>query len=66
LATYNIKFINNWNETDHGPLPNNAHWSKLVGVNHNANIEFVKNNGTASLGVKISLKMAQIQTSITL
>ncbi len=52
VATYQIKFINHWNETDHGPLPNNAHWSKLVGTNHNSDISFIEEGNTASLGVE--------------
>lgn len=51
-AIYNITFTNNWNETDHGPLPNNPHWSKLVGVNHNSNITFLEPGGIASQSIE--------------
>ena len=52
VATYNIRFTNYWNEADHGPLPNNPHYSKLVGVNHNSNVVFVQSGSYASLGIE--------------
>ncbi len=56
VATYNIEFTNYWNATDHSvgtTFPgSNAHWSDLVGVNHNSNTTFVQNGVTATKGVE--------------
>lgn len=52
IANYNIVFQSLWNETDHGTLPNNPHWSALVGSNHNNNISFLKLNGIATQGIE--------------
>ena len=51
-ATYTVTFNSIWNSTDHGTLPPNAHWSKLVGVNHNNNISFVGLGQLATAGIK--------------
>lgn len=51
-ATYDINFTSTWNTTDHGTLPSNAHWSNLVGANHNANITFLEMGGTATPGIE--------------
>jgi hypothetical protein len=51
-ATYTVTFNSIWNSTDHGTLPGNAHWSKLVGVNHNNNISFVGLGQIATAGIK--------------
>lgn len=56
VATYNITFTNYWNSGDHSvgtSFPgSNAHWSDLVGVNHNSNITFLELGGTATTGVE--------------
>lgn len=52
IATYNIVFTNFWNESDHGPLPSNPHWSPLVGVNHNSSVTFVESGEIASQGIE--------------
>ena len=56
VATYNIEFTNYWNSTNHSvgtTFPgSNAHWSPLVGVNHNSNVTFVVLGGTATIGVE--------------
>lgn len=52
VATYDIIFTNYWNETDHGPLPNNSHWSPLIGVNHNSEAIFLEIGGIASQGIE--------------
>lgn len=55
VATYNITFTNFWNETDHSistTFPNDAHWSKLVGANHNSSVTFLEMNGNATLGIE--------------
>ncbi|MBC3757807.1 spondin domain-containing protein [Hyunsoonleella sp. SJ7] len=57
VATYNITFTNFWNATDHSigtsfPASNIAHWSDLVGVNHNNNVTFVQIGTSASTGVE--------------
>ena len=51
-ATYDITFTSVWNATDHGTLPGNAHWSKLVGANHNSNRTFLQMGQTASAGIE--------------
>ncbi|WP_400078993.1 spondin domain-containing protein [Winogradskyella sp. R77965] len=51
-ATYDINFTSTWNSTDHGTVPGNAHWSDLVGVNHNSNVTFLEMGGVATLGVE--------------
>lgn len=52
VATYNITFTNTWNELDHGPLPNNPHWSKLVGATHNSSKTFLEVGGVANQGIE--------------
>ncbi len=55
-ATYNITFTNYWNSSDHSvgtSFPgSNAHWSDLVGVNHNSSVTFLEMGGTATTGVE--------------
>jgi len=51
-ATYDINFTSTWNASDHGTLPSNAHWSNLVGSNHNAAITFLEMGGTATIGIE--------------
>lgn len=52
IATYDISFSSNWNSIDHGTLPNNPHWSKLVGATHNDLVTFLKNGEMASQGIQ--------------
>ncbi|WP_422107895.1 spondin domain-containing protein [Winogradskyella sp.] len=51
-ATYDISFTSTWNSSDHGTLPSSAHWSDLVGANHNANITFWEMGGMATQGIE--------------
>ena len=51
-AIYNITFTSEWNEGDHGTLPSDAHWSKLVGVNHNELISYWVLGQEASSGIE--------------
>ena len=51
-ATYDINFTSTWNSNDHGTLPGNAHWSNLVGVNHNNSVVFLEMGQTATSGVE--------------
>lgn len=51
-AVYDITFTSVWNATDHGTLPGNAHWSKLVGANHNNNVVFLEMGQNASPGIE--------------
>ncbi|WP_296383249.1 spondin domain-containing protein [Winogradskyella sp.] len=51
-ATYDINFTSTWNSSDHGSLPSNAHWSNLVGANHNSDITFFEMGGTATTGIE--------------
>ncbi len=55
-ATYDVTFTSNWSQTTHphssGSLPANAHWSKLVGVTHNATISFWELGALASPGIE--------------
>ncbi|WP_179320134.1 T9SS type A sorting domain-containing protein [Winogradskyella helgolandensis] len=52
FASYDIEFTSTWNSNDHGPLPSNAHWSDLVGTNHNSSVTFIDIGGSASPGIK--------------
>ena len=55
-ATYDVTFTSNWSQTTHphssGSLPANAHWSKLVGVTHDATISFWELGALASPGIE--------------
>ena len=51
-ATYTITFNSEWNASNHGTLPDDAHWSKLVGANHNSAVSFWELNQTASQGIE--------------
>ncbi|MFP4846391.1 spondin domain-containing protein [Winogradskyella sp. PE311] len=51
-AAYDISFTSTWNSSDHGTLPGSAHWSNLVGVNHNNNVTFLELGGTATQGIE--------------
>lgn len=52
VATYDISFQSTWNASEHSSIPNNAHWSNLVGATHNAPNEFVELEQNATLGIK--------------
>ena len=56
VATYDISFSGTWNATDHAhmgqSLPGSAHWSDLVGANHNGDITFVEMGQPASPGIE--------------
>lgn len=51
-AKYSITFNSVWNSTDHGTLPSNAHWSRLVGATHKTSGTFLKMNENATTGIK--------------
>jgi len=51
VATYTITFESFW-DTNHSNLPVTAHWSKLVGANHNGSITFLEMGQTASFGIE--------------
>ncbi len=56
-ATYEVEFTNFWNSTDHSQggtsFPgSNAHWSNIVGVNHNNTVTFFEMGGSATAGVE--------------
>jgi hypothetical protein len=51
-ATYDIRFISAWNATDHTSLPENAHWSKLVGATHKTANAFLQIGNLATTGIK--------------
>ncbi|MFD2823967.1 spondin domain-containing protein [Lacinutrix iliipiscaria] len=58
IATYDIVFTSTWNASEHTnamdmSLPGNAHWSKLVGVNHNSDVDFFEVGQMATLGVEL-------------
>jgi hypothetical protein len=52
VATYTVTFNSVWNSTDHGTLPGNAHWSRLVGANHNNTVSFVGLGQIATEGIE--------------
>lgn len=51
-AKYSINFTSIWNANDHGTLPGNAHWSKLVGVTHKTANTFWSVGNKATTGIK--------------
>ncbi|WP_274475851.1 T9SS type A sorting domain-containing protein [Mangrovimonas aestuarii] len=51
-VNYTIVFSSQWNESDHGPLPPNPHWSKLVGATHNSNVVFLNPGDLASQAIE--------------
>ena len=51
-ALYDITFASTWNSTDHGSLPGNAHWSKLVGATHKTSNAFLQIGEFATTGIK--------------
>ena len=52
VATYDINFQSTWTASEHSSIPNNAHWSNLVGATHNTANEFVQIGENATLGIK--------------
>ena len=52
IATYDITFNSVWNSVDHGTLPNNPHWSNLVGATHNNQVTFFEIDEMATIGIK--------------
>jgi hypothetical protein len=52
VATYDITFTSVWNSSDHGTLPDDAHWSKLVGSNHNNDVTFLEMGQLATQGIE--------------
>ena len=51
-ASYTITINTTWDATLHSSIPNNAHWSNLVGATHNAQNEFIELGVNATEGVK--------------
>lgn len=51
-AIYDITFSSTWNSTDHNSIPENAHWSKLVGATHKSPNVFLQSGFLASTGIK--------------
>ena len=52
VATYDITFQSTWNASEHTSIPNNAHWSNLVGATHNTANEFVQLGQNATHGIQ--------------
>jgi membrane-associated protease RseP (regulator of RpoE activity) len=59
-ASYTVSFTSTWDTETNDPingnsttaLPNNAHWSDLVGATHNSSSRLLEMGSLASLGVK--------------
>ena len=51
-AIYDFTFTSIWNASDHTSIPDNAHWSDLVGATHNTTNEFLEIGQLASNGIK--------------
>ena len=51
-ANYDISLSTIWTTEQHMSVPNNAHWSPLVGATHNTTDEFMSLGALATLGVK--------------
>ncbi len=53
-AVYRVTFTGDWTSSaTPGGLPSGAHFSRLVGAVHSANVTFVEGGETASAGVKL-------------
>lgn len=52
-AIYTVTFNSVWNDPDHGTLPNNAHWSRLVGATHNSDVSYLQIGQIASAGIEM-------------
>jgi len=52
VASYDVVFTSVWNATDHGSLPGNPHWSRLVGANHNGQVSFLSLGALATPGIQ--------------
>jgi hypothetical protein len=71
-AKYNVTFTSVWNTSDHGNLPGNAHWSRLVGATHKTSGSFFEIGKKATTGIKNvaetgnnSVFNAEVNTAIT-
>ncbi len=68
-ATYSVVFESTWSQATHphnsGDLPNNAHWSKLVGATHNDQITFWELNSIASPGIEAVAEQGSNSTFFT-
>jgi len=51
-ARYRLTFTGIWTEAQHGTVPGNAHFTKIIGTTHNSSIHLFKLGGTASPGVE--------------
>ncbi len=53
-ANYTISFTSTWSDITHPNVnfPSNAHWSDLVGANHNSSVTFVEMGELASPGIE--------------
>ena len=51
-AKYSVVFTSVWNSSDHGTLPGNAHWSRLVGATHKTTNAFLEMGKPATTGIK--------------
>jgi hypothetical protein len=51
VATYSITFESFW-DTNHSNLPGSAHWSQLVGANHNGDVTFLEMGEVATFGIE--------------
>lgn len=51
IATYTITFESSWAD-NHSNLPGGAHWSKLVGANHNGSVTFLEMGQIATFGIE--------------
>lgn len=55
-ARYTVSFESNWSQEAHphssGSLPASAHWSRLVGVTHNSDVQFLSMGTLATPGIE--------------
>lgn len=60
-TTYTITFTSVWSQASHNPntipLPNNDHWSRLVGTTHTSDTTFWQTGSTATNGIR---RMAEL------
>ena len=51
-ANYQLTFQADWSSSTHDVVPSNAHFSKVIGMNHNASTSLFSTGNTASVGIK--------------
>ena len=62
-ANYTLLFQSDWSSSTHDEVPSNAHFSKLIGLNHSSEVSLYALSAVASMGIK---NMAETGSTIPL